>query len=234
MKRFLPYCLALFICFSCQKEQIKKDFSWSDYYPIAIGNERIYEYTNIRIDLPAGIKDTDIFFIKEKTISLLSHTNECEVFAINKFKSSSESGPWEDFSSMSIQQYAHSIVTVEENIPYQILRFPAKYDYSWDLNLYNTDLEKSIYYKKINMQDTIFNVVYDSVLIVLQDDFKSLYTYQFAEDHFAKNFGLIYRQRIDVESQPNHAKIDLSLPIEKRITKGTISTCRLVNAEIQQ
>lgn len=227
MKKLLPYCIAILL-FSCSRDTSTPENSWNKYYPILIGSEKIYECTSIKIDVPANIHDTSIFLMKEKTTALLSDTNNCKVYAINNFRSDSKTGEWMPYSSTSVQQYSHSIVRVENNVPYQILRFPAKKYYSWDLNLYNTFPEQLASYDKILASDTILGCVYDSVLTVIEQDFKNLYSYQYAEEHYAKNIGMIFREVIDVESQPNHAHIDLSLPIENRITKGTISIYKLM------
>ena len=94
--------------------------------------------------------------------------------------------------------------------------------------MYNENEDQQARYEKIQITDTILGVPYDSVIVVKQQDFKSLYTWQYGEERYAKNIGMIYRKAIDVESQPNHARIDLSKPIEERITKGTITQYRLV------
>ena len=228
MKRLLIYCFALIICVSCSKDEVSPQMDWDIFYPLSIGTTRVYECTNITIDVPVGTNDTSIFYIREEVAECIGDTNACKVYAEHCWKSDSPNGPWEPYVSLSIQKFGHAIVRVENNEPFQILRFPATKNYTWNINQYNTRDEQQVFYSDIFVSDTISNIVYDSVLVVSQQDFKSLYTYQFSEERYAKNVGLIYRKNIDVESQPNHAKIDLTKPIEERITKGTMTTFKLI------
>ena len=105
--------------------------------------------------------------------------------------------------------------------------------FSWNLNEFNTGEDQEIYYSAVNQPDTIAETSYDSVLFVLQKDFKSLFTYEYSEERYAKNVGLIYKKIIDVESQPIHMQVDLTKPIEERITKGTIKTYKLIQSTIK-
>lgn len=231
MKRILVYCLLVCLCVSCKKEETRPAVQWTDYYPLTIGTTRTYDCVSIRIDLPTAIQDTSYFQVRETVVDCISDTNSCKVYVVQCEKKTKGSDEWKPYLSQSVQQYDHQIVRVEENVPYVVLKFPAKTTYSWDLNAYNTLQELQIYYDKIDEQDA--TTMTDSVLFVLQQDFKSLYTYQYAEERYAKNIGLVYRKNIDVESQPNHAPIDLNEPIESRITKGTIVTYKLIDCSIK-
>lgn len=229
MKRFFWLYIVLWTLCSCSKEKAEPEILWQSYFPMQIGTTRLYECTKINVDVLAGKNDTSIFYIRETIAAQVNDTNSCKVMAVNSDYSEQSNGPWQPYSSTSLWNYGNSIVRVEDNVAYQILRFPAKVDYTWDLNVYNTNEEQSAYYEKINVSDTVLNCVYDSVLVVSQQDFKSLYTWQYSEEKYAKNVGMIYRMTVDVESQPNHATIDLSKPIEERITKGTIVSLQLVD-----
>lgn len=228
MKRVLLYCIVLFACLSCSKEKTEPGIAWDRYYPTKMGVGNVYELTQIKIDVFADKKDTAVFYMHEVVSALISDTNSCKVYAVNSFKSETPNGPWQPYVSSSVWKYPNTIVKVEQNVPYQVLKFPAKLDYSWNLNLFNENEEQLARYEKIQITDTILGVPYDSVLVVMQQNFKSLYTWQYGEERYAKNIGMVYKKTIDVESQPNHARIDLSKPIEERITKGTITQYRLV------
>lgn len=232
MKRIIPLVVCvLLLVFSCKKEDPTPAIDWQSYYPLTIGTERIYDYTSIRIDLPAAIDDTVHCFVRETVEALIADTNGCRVFAEKYEKSPSKNGPWEAFGSFSVQQYAQSIVRVEENVPYQVLLFPAKVNLSWNINTFNTLESQQVYYSVINNCD---EGLADSTITILQNDFKSLYTYQFAEEQYGKNVGLISKVVIDVESQPNHLpSLDITKPIEERITKGTITRLTLVDFSVK-
>lgn len=231
MKKFIVFGVIVLISVSCKKTEEKPDVDWHEYAMFSSGIVRTYECTSINIDVLAGIKDTSIFYIQETVGPIYSDTLSCDVYAISQIKRNDDETTWSAYSSYCIQSANSYIVRVENNTPYKILQFPASTNFSWDLNIFNTNDEQQVHYSDINSSMTIHDTSYDSVLTVLQQDFKSLYTYQFAVEQYAKGFGLIYKKDIDVESQPNHATIDLSLPVEERITKGTIVSLELVDIQ---
>ncbi|SRR5574344_791784 len=233
MKQISIESVIFLICFSCSKEEPSPAMVWTDYYPLSIGTERIYECTSITIDVLAEVNDTSVYIVKETVVSSLNKGNTCEVFAENCEKRTADIAAWVPYVSLGVQRYDHSIVRVEDNVPYQVLKFPVNTLFSWNLNEYNTQEEQKTSYSAVNQSDTIAGIGYDSVLFVMQKNFKSLYTYEYAEERYAKNIGLIYKKTIDVESQPTQMQIDLTKPIEDRITKGTILTYKLIQSSIK-
>ena len=229
MRKYLYIVLGLLCLLSSCKKEDAKPVDWTEYYPLTIGTTRIYECKKITIDVPADIHDTATFLLRETVKSLISETKNCKTFAENCEIKEEGSNEWKPYFSLSVQQYDHAIVRVKDNVPLQVLKFPAKIGFTWDLNEFNTLDEQRISYSAINfINDNRADVLWsDSTLEVTQSDFKSLYTYQYAVEKYGKNVGMIYKKTIDVESQPNHAKIDLTKDIEERITKGTISTFSL-------
>ena len=229
MRKYLLIVLGLLCLVSSCKKEDAKPVDWTEYYPLAIGTTRIYECTKITIDVPTDIHDTVTFLLRETVKSLISETKNCRTYAENCEIKEEGSSEWKPYFSLAVQQYDHAVVRVKDNVPLQVLKFPAKTGFTWDLNEFNTLDEQRIAYTAINyINDVATDVLWsDSIVEVTQNDFKSLYTYQYAVEQYAKHVGMIYKKTIDVESQPNHAKIDLTKDIEERITKGTISTFRL-------
>ena len=138
MRKYLHIVLVL-LCFvpSCKKEDAKP-VDWAEYYPLAIGTTRIYECTKITIDVPADIRDTATFLLRETVKSLISETKNCRTFAENCEIKEEGSSEWKPYFSLSVQQYDHAVVRVKDNVPLQVLKFPAKMGFTWDLNEFNT------------------------------------------------------------------------------------------------
>ena len=227
MKRWFTILSVFLVLVSCKKQENAPTIDWRDYYPLEVGISRLYDCESIKIDVLAGVNDTSRFLLQADVVGIVSDTNGCVTYVINCKRKMKNSEEWTSYMSMSVQQYQHSIVRVEENVPYQILKFPAKKGFSWDVNMYNTKEEQLAYYSSIS-EGEYEGIHIDSAISVTLNDFKSLYTYQYEVEQYAKNIGLLYKQSINVESQPTHANIDLSKPIEDRITKGTILTIKRV------
>lgn len=227
MKRWFTILSIFLVFLSCKKQENAPTIDWRDYYPLEVGSSRLYDCESIKIDVLAGVNDTSRFLLQADVVGIISDTNGCVTYAINCKRKLKNSEEWTSYVSLSIQQYQHSIVRVEENVPYLILKFPAQKGFSWDVNAYNTGNEQLAHYSDIT-EGEYEGVHIDSAATVLLQDFKSLYTYQYDVEQYAKHYGLLYKQTIDVESQPTQANIDLSKPIEDRITKGTILTIKRV------
>lgn len=227
MKRWFTILSISLVLFSCKKQESAPAIDWRDYYPLEVGVSRLYDCESIKIDVLAGVSDTSRFFIREEVVGIVSDTNGCVTYAINCKSRQKDANEWKPYVSLSVQQYQHSIVRVEENVPYQVLKFPAKLNFSWDVNMYNSKDEQLANYTSISKGE-YEGVHLDSTVTVTLQNFKSLYTYQYDVEQYAKHYGLLYKQAIDVESQPTHAKIDLNKPIEERITKGTIVTIKRI------
>lgn len=226
---FLVYFSVIYL-FSCNKApaphtHIEKGF---EYLPLENTTPKLYKYSFINIDLLAGIRDTSVWYFKELITDTITDTLDCTLIRVERLKRRSNSDPWEPATTYSYRVYANKIVRVYENIPYLILDFPIQQNKTWNGNIFNTLDNEDYIYSFINTQDTVGQTAYDSVLVVNQQEFESLYTYQLKEERYAYGVGLILKVAYDVESQPNHAQINLSDPILERITKGTIEKYELI------
>ncbi len=179
-------------------------------------------FTQITIDVVAGIRDTQVWKVRDIVSNIIIDTLDYTLYRVERVRRKADTLAWQPFTVYGIREYSKSIVRIDDNIPYVILQFPEKQGKTWNGNEFNVKPAEQYTYTKINTNDTIQGIIYDSVLVITQQKFKSLYTYQFKEERYAYGIGLISKIKYDVESQPNHANINLNLPIEQRITKGTI------------
>lgn len=230
MKRIILYFIVFIGFISCKEntfEPAKNEYSFA-YFPLDTTKTLEYKYTFINVDVVAGFRDTSIWFFRDRIAEEVIDSLDYKLYRLVREKRRSDTLPWEPATVWGIRKYDRMLVRVEENIPYVIFQFPEKVKKTWDGNLYN-DLGEELYaYTALNNNVTIGNTPFDSVMVITQKNFKSLYTYQFKEEKYAYGVGLISKTVYDVESQPNHANINLTLPIEERITKGTIEFYELI------
>ena len=237
------YRLIIFIvCFSlgfssCKKKDVESfgEEYYFKYLPLNIGDERIYEVTSINIDVPADINDTTVFLLKETVTDTIFESADYKTFVIERFLKDIDSTTWQAFDQIAIQKHKRSLVTITNNEAFVSLLFPEKKDKVWDGNLYNSQKEELYTYSEVNTQETVQSNSYDSVLIITQNHFKSLYTYTHKEEKYAYNVGLISKTIYDIESQTtDDPSINIGDPIEERITDGTLITCELVSYKISE
>ncbi len=238
MYRLIIFLACIFIGFSsCKKKNVEP--SGEEYYfkylPLNIGNERIYKVTFINIDVPAEINDTTVFFIKETVTNTIFESADYKTFVVKRFLKDIDSTAWQAFDQIAIQKHKRSLVTITNNEAFVSLQFPEKKDKVWDGNLYNSKKEELYTYSKVNTQETVQSNSYDSVLVITQNYFKSLYTYTHKEEKYAYKVGLISKTIYDIESQTtDNPSINIADPIEERITKGTLVTGELISYKISE
>lgn len=224
MKCFVLLLILSILMLACNEEQPKPvaESKKLQYIILETPHQCNFTYTQIIIDVVAGIRDTNVWKVRDIISNVIVDTLDYTIYRVERVRRKADTLAWEPFTVYSIRSYSKSLVRVEENTPYVILQFPEKLGKTWNGNEFNTKPIEQYTYTATNTTDTIQQTIYDSVLVVTQKNFKSLYTYQFKEERYAYGVGLISKTTYDVESQPNHANINLNLPIEQRITKGII------------
>jgi hypothetical protein len=126
-----------------------------------------------------------------------------------------------------INKTTTTIEKVEENIRYVRLIFPIKENVFWNVNNKNNIAERDISYVNINLPESIGVFNFDSVITTGFDDGGSvLVSRESMSEKYAKNVGLIYKEDINVKSQPVEgiSEEDLQLfyatPIFQRVSSG--------------
>ena len=101
------------------------------------------------------------------------------------------------------------------------IKFPTKLNSDWNGNIYNSQDSLNEYRYTITSVDIIGSVnelVFDSILTITQKDKTSIIDKIYFFEKYAYGVGLIEKQQIDIYSED----VDPSIPIEKRVTKGTM------------
>lgn len=117
------------------------------------------------------------------------------------------------------------IQVLESNIRYTKLIFPIQANASWNGNANNALGERQYTYTYIDRAETVNGVSLPSVLQVKQRDDKTLISWQYEMEKYAKNVGLVYREIKDIYSNT----VVNGVAIENRIEKGLIYKQILVN-----
>ncbi len=235
LKKITYITLIIFFIFSCKKDDKISDIKNIDYsyYPLKTGNYIIYDVTEINIDKAIGIYDTTKYQLKEYVESKFTGSNGKTQYRIERYKRKNDTIPWTISDVWAIYFLDNKLVKVEENIPIIKINFPVKKDKSWDGNKLNT-LDSTLFtITDINIPDTVNSICFDSVLTVTISDNESLINKKLIYNKYAKNIGLIYKVNIDINSQPDNGNpIDITIPIEERITTGTIYKQKIISYNV--
>lgn len=214
---------------SCQKETLDVDKASEmgyDYVPIVKDSYRIFNIEQITIDAEIGKFDTLRYQLKEVLVDTIYSTQtDSQTYKIEQFTRTDSTKIWDIKNVYKVVKSNTNYIRFEENVPIVSMVFPVKYGQTWNINRYNTLDEKETTLEAVDKQDTSGAFIFPKVVSSIQADYESLIDKQYEIEKYARGVGLVYKQQIDVESQNyGNVVVDMSKPIMKRITKGTIQT----------
>lgn len=229
---FIAICVTFFLLFSCSKKKVPEDSSLLglDYYPTELGKFVIYDVdSTVYADLP---KDTLVYKyrIKEKFVESFTDNLgqpairiERSIKRFNPLKSY-DSIPWTIKETWMMNATKSSVQVVESNLRFTKLIFPIQEKVSWNANAHNTLGTQEYTYDYIDRQETIGTRNLSNVLLVKQKDYKTLISYEYYTEKYAKGVGLVSREIKDLLSN----SIIANIPVESRIESGIIYKQTLV------
>jgi hypothetical protein len=206
--------------FSCKKDKPTVPDMGYDYFPNQVGRYVVYDvdsfyYDNFHINLTTYKVpiDTFKFQLKEKIESIFYDNQNRPTIRLERYVKhyndtlSYASMPWALRNVWAENRTATTAEKVEENVRYIKLAFPVTINQTWNGNAQNTLAEWDYNYSFFGLPRTVGSIHLDSVLQVNQfDDNNSILTQrQLYTEKYARNVGLVYKQVIDVQSQPNPA-----------------------------
>lgn len=224
-KLFILSILILMIG-SCKKQEIRQypleiDFG---YFPLQTGIWREFEVVFVNIDSPSNVNDTVKYFLREQFNDWFIDAAEDSALIIERFYRDSVHHNWKPLGVWQASIKNNEAHQVEENIRFVKLKFPVEENLSWNGDKYNR-LDTLQQYKytiaSLNQAIELNNGQnFDSVLIVSQKDKLSLIDKLEYSEVYAYNIGLISKKQINI--QQAEVPDDNSIPIENRVTKGTL------------
>ncbi|MFL5763096.1 MAG: hypothetical protein ACJ77K_04080 [Bacteroidia bacterium] len=226
--------------FSCKKEKDPPVDLGYDYFPEKVGKFVIYDVDSFYYDDFTSSIDTFKFQIKEKIQSVYNDAQGRATLRLERYiKNYSASVPynampWTIKDVWAANRLATTAEKVEENVRYVKLAFPVKKGQEWNGNAQNTNGGLTYSYLFFDQPRTIGGNAFDSVLQVNQQNSETLISKDFFIEKYARRTGMVYKQGIHVESQPNPDWANTTLfpfgtdsliafnakPIMSRVTKG--------------
>jgi hypothetical protein len=217
--------------FACKKDASDPLDLGYNYFPDDVGRYVVYNVDSFYYDDFNNRIDTTKFQLKEKIQSIFTDNQGRPAIRLERYvKYFNDTVP---YASMSWQlrnvwtetKTKTTAEKVEENVRYVKLVFPVNETQRWDGNAQNTLGEETYKYNFFGFPRTVGNIHFDSVLQVDQQNEENLLTKKYYIEKYAKNVGLIYKQIIDVESQPDGVADSLlsqfySIPIMNRVDAG--------------
>lgn len=231
--KYLVIISLFFLLFSCKKESQEPVVNKIDYsyFPLDTGKYILYEVSEIEIDSALNYYDTVRYQIKSVFESYFTDAEGNKAVRIERYKRNNPSQNWTIADVWQANIANNSAQKVEENIRYVKMVFPVSLNKEWNGNAFNTMDEETYSISNLNQAYSVNGLEFDSVMTITQFyDSTLLYKY-YKSEKYAKNVGMIYKIDMNIESQnitfPN-------VPVENRITSGTIYIQKILEYGIEQ
>jgi hypothetical protein len=236
MKRLFLLLTFIFsiLFYSCKKDTAVIDVG-KNYFPLTAGSYIEYDVDSTYYNdfyIPTKVITTK-FRLKEKIQSLYNDNQNRLTARLERYVKYYDAStpydaiPWKLKDVWVENNTATTAEKVEENVRFIRLIFPVKVNKSWNMNNQNFLDAKDITYKSVDAADNIGGIAFSSVLQTVVDDGGGILTARnYFTEKYAREIGLVYKQEINVQSQPdpsaNSTQLQLfyAIPIMQRITSG--------------
>ena len=199
MKAAFAFTL-LVLCFvSCKKDQANSNLHY-EYFGLLPGRFVEYDVIEIHHDVNQNIKHDTLRYQLKTVIGDTLIDNEGRIARrFVRYKRGDSTQPWlqtDIWTAIIVDRRAE---LVEENQRLIKMVFAPTEDKKWNLNAFNSQDELNAYYRDIHSKRILGGQLFDSCLVVEQEDFFSLIDYRRKYETYSKNIGLISKYYKDLK-----------------------------------
>lgn len=198
--------LALLLLFAalsgCKKDSPAEMDMGYRYFPVNPGHWVLYQVDSIAWDDFDGSIDTFSFQIKEHFESVFMDDQGRENIRIERYKRISDTSDWFIKDVWFGLRTEATAERVEENKRYIKMIFPIKDGVEWNGNAFNTLESLDYTYVDIHQPWQLGSFFADSTALVLQDDYTTQISRDYAVERYAAGIGLVYKKHIQQEKLP--------------------------------
>ena len=201
MKKYLLLSICISLYVSCTKENTNEPFTTNFYYqyfPTDSGIIRYYQADSIFWDANnQAALDTVSYEIKEVIAgNYIDNQNQvCQ--RIERFRKDNNNN-WVIWKVLSDKRSQFNAERFIDNIRFVKLKFPLSVNEKWNGNALNTIDPQ--YYKITQLNEP--NQGFDSVCVVLQDDYIDATRQFYGIEKYASRVGMIYRREKNIATLP--------------------------------
>jgi hypothetical protein len=166
-----------------------------DYYPLEIGDYRVYNVTDTRYSSNVGT--TTRFQLRERVdTSFIDQTGQL-VYKVVRSRRPNEQVAWLDDSVMVVAKTSSMVLLTKDNTKYVKMVFPVKQGTRWQADVFNNrSVDNSKEYATYTDLNTPFEYndrVFQSTVTVIQGSPFDNVQLDDRKEVYAENIGLVYR-----------------------------------------
>mgnify|MGYP003635215528 CR=1 FL=1 len=201
--KVLGFCLLILVACNDDDEGITSDqvLVGENYFPLAMGQVKIYQVDSILYDDFNNSVDTLSFQRKEEVTGIFVDGGGRTSFITTLSFRTDSTASWTLIKNFTQVKLRQRVEIMEDNVTTVPLIFPFAENKRWDANAFNDFEEQTFRYKNLYQTVQINQQSYDSVATVAQIDSENLIQRIFAEEKYAPNQGLIYRKSLNLNTE---------------------------------
>jgi hypothetical protein len=227
MRRVLLLILFSAGLMSCRKESENPvpDLGL-DYYPIAVGDYRIYRLDSLFFNDFTSKVDTFQFEVKEVVSEEYTDGSDKQRFRIERYYRKRNTEPWAIADVWSAYRSTQHAVQNEENLEIVKLSFPVRKGRSWNRNMFNASESQECNYTFLDSSVSRSGLSFEKSLRITLPGDSNLIFRKFSFEEYAKGVGMTYKRFVSVEDRDS--VIDFSKPFNARVDFGYDVTYTLI------
>jgi len=205
---------------SCKEKERTFDEGYN-YFPLAIGNYKIYDV--IKTTYTSTNPVTETYQIKEYIADTITISSELK-YRLERYKraTSSDNWPATPDSVWTASLYPNKAIKVENNVRYIKLVFPVQNGKTWNGNAENIYGEDDFKLQNVGKPYLVQNSNYSNTATVLQNDESTAINKTYGVEVYAKDIGLIYKEEqiyayVQLNGTPQTGVIDYGIIYYERI-----------------
>ena len=164
-----------------------------DYYPVEIGQYRIYEVEEVTFLITGS--DTSTYQLRETIIDSLVSLDQT-TYLIQRDTRADAMGEWESDSLWTVTPTSLNVSVAENNIPFIKLTFPVREGIEWDGNSLNTRGNQTYYYENLMSSDFTDVPVEDQIRVIIEDIPENTTGIDLRSEGYARTIGLVEKDYI--------------------------------------
>ena len=188
--RIFLYSVVLLVLSCNETKEVGPENLGYDYYPIELGQYRIYEVEEINYKL-IGF-DTSHYQLRETIIDSIKSEDQTN-YLIRRDKRDTAIDEWETDSVWTFTQTDRYLAITENNVPFIKLTFPVSSGKEWDGNSLNSKSERFYYYQA--MDSTIVDSIAqdDHIRMIIEDIPRNVVNQDERSEVYIKGLGLVHK-----------------------------------------
>jgi len=219
---YFSLAIAAVVVVSCSKTENEElpDLK-KDYYPVSTGHSITYQVDSTVYDKFTNSKKDYSFQIKDTVLTEIESGANTKTVYIERYKKNNGETEWKFQKVISRNITDLRAEEFIDNQRFVRMVFPPVKNNTWNGNTYN-NLEKQEYsYKSVDKKDTVNNLSFDSIAVIVQADETNLLREDYAEEHYAKHIGLVKKYVKSIEKDF----------YTQKTTNGSVYTMRIISTK---